>query len=213
VNELSSNLPQIITAAAQSLLGILALLALALSVLAYFFFASASEKVKVGIFAMLFLGVTGFGVAMFGSQQKQDTASQAAPHPPQTEVAHTDGVGGSAPLDIAPATGDAMVGHWTGRARDADGNSFEVDIRIDHACTIGQPCGTIRVSGGPCQGRLTLKDDDHGDREFSVDHFSADSAASCTEGAGEHLRVQADGALRYTTTYDPRAHATLAKAP
>jgi hypothetical protein len=222
VNELSSNLPQIITAAAQSLLGILALLALALSVLAYFFFASASEKVKVGIFAMLFLGVTGFGVAMFGSQPKPDAGPQVATNTPHTEPAHTDPVpvepppttlAGSAPLDIAPATGDAMVGHWTGRARDADGGSFEVDIRIDHACTIGQPCGTIRVSGGPCQGRLTLKDDDHGDREFSVDHFSADSAASCTEGAGEHLRVQADGALRYTTTYDPRAHATLAKAP
>jgi hypothetical protein len=57
----------IITAAAQSNLGILALLVVALSVLAYFFFASASEKTKVGIFAMLFMGVVGFGVAMFRS--------------------------------------------------------------------------------------------------------------------------------------------------
>jgi hypothetical protein len=65
MDELINRLPEIITAAAQSYLGILALLSVALSVLAYFFFAKASEKVKVGIFVLLFLGVFGFGVAMF----------------------------------------------------------------------------------------------------------------------------------------------------
>ena len=65
MDKLIERLPDIITAAAQSHLGILALLSVALSLLAYFFFAKASEKVRVGIFVMLFLGVTGFGVAMF----------------------------------------------------------------------------------------------------------------------------------------------------
>ena len=65
MNELIKSLPEIITAAAQSYLGILALLSIALSVLAYSFFAKASEKVKVGIFVLLFLGVIGFGAAMF----------------------------------------------------------------------------------------------------------------------------------------------------
>lgn len=65
MDKLLEHLPQIITAAAQSYLGILALLSVALAVLAYFFFASASEKVKVGIFVLLFLGVAGFGAAMF----------------------------------------------------------------------------------------------------------------------------------------------------
>ena len=65
MDKLIERLPEIITAAAQSYLGILALLAVALSVLAYFFFAKASEKVKVGIFVMLFVGVIAFGVAMF----------------------------------------------------------------------------------------------------------------------------------------------------
>ena len=65
MDELIKRLPEVITAAAQSYLGILALLSVALSVLAYFFFAKASEKVKVGIFVLLFLGVFGFGVAMF----------------------------------------------------------------------------------------------------------------------------------------------------
>ena len=65
MDNLIEGLPEIITAAAQSYLGILALLSVALSVLAYFFFAKASEKVKVAIFVLLFLGVFGFGVAMF----------------------------------------------------------------------------------------------------------------------------------------------------
>ena len=65
MDKLIEHLPQIITSAAQSYLGTLALLSIALSVLAYFFFAKASEKVKVGIFVLLFLGVIGFGGAMF----------------------------------------------------------------------------------------------------------------------------------------------------
>jgi hypothetical protein len=65
MDKLTEHLPEIINAAAQSPLGTLALLSVALSVLAYFFFAKASEKVKVGIFVLLFLGVLGFGGAIF----------------------------------------------------------------------------------------------------------------------------------------------------
>ncbi len=65
MDKLIESLPGIISAAAQSQLGILALLSVSLSLLAYFFFARASEKVRVGIFVLLFLGVLGFGGAMF----------------------------------------------------------------------------------------------------------------------------------------------------
>jgi hypothetical protein len=65
MDTLIAHLPEIITAAAQSHLGILALLSIALAVLAYFFFAKASEIARVVIFVMLFLGVAGFGAAMF----------------------------------------------------------------------------------------------------------------------------------------------------
>lgn len=65
MDKLIERLPEIITAAAQSYLGILALLSLSLSVLAYFFFSNASEKVRVGIFVFLALGVFGFGGAIF----------------------------------------------------------------------------------------------------------------------------------------------------
>ncbi|WP_140914243.1 hypothetical protein [Methylomonas koyamae] len=58
-------LPQTISAAAQSPLGILALLSVALSVLAYRFFGYESVRVKVCIFVLLFFGVVAFGCAMF----------------------------------------------------------------------------------------------------------------------------------------------------
>jgi hypothetical protein len=79
MDKLIEVLPKIITAAAQSYLGILALLSVALSALAYFFFAKASEKVKVGVFVLLFLGVIGFGVAMF-------RVSPDSPIQPQTAL-------------------------------------------------------------------------------------------------------------------------------
>jgi hypothetical protein len=77
MDNLIEGLPEIITAAAQSYLGILALLSVALAVLAYFFFAKASEKVKVAIFVLLFLGVFGFGVAMFRASHEAPTPKEA----------------------------------------------------------------------------------------------------------------------------------------
>jgi hypothetical protein len=65
MDSLIAGLPEIIRAAAQSHLGILALLSVALAVLAYFFFAKSAVKIRVWIFVLLFLGVVGFAVAMF----------------------------------------------------------------------------------------------------------------------------------------------------
>ena len=72
MDALAPQLPHIIAAAAQSELGILALLVVALAALAYVFFARASERARLGVFVLLFAGVVGFALAMF----------QAAPHPP-----------------------------------------------------------------------------------------------------------------------------------
>lgn len=74
MDTLAEKLPEIIGAAAQSNLGILALLSIVLSVLAYFFFAKASEKARVGVFVLLFFGVVGFGAAMF--QTKSEPAEK-----------------------------------------------------------------------------------------------------------------------------------------
>ena len=65
MESLFKSLPDVIKAAAQSHLGILALLVVAISLLAYVFFAKASEKSRLGVFVLLFLGVVGFGVSMF----------------------------------------------------------------------------------------------------------------------------------------------------
>lgn len=81
MKDLFDNLAEIIKASAQSNLGIFALLAIALAVLAYFFFARTSEKIKAGIFTMLFLGVAVFGVAMFKQSQPSDTPAPAFPTP------------------------------------------------------------------------------------------------------------------------------------
>jgi hypothetical protein len=78
MDALTARLPEIITAAAQSYLGILALLSVALALLAYFFFAKASEKVRVGIFVLLFVGVIAFGVAMFRASHESSPAPAAA---------------------------------------------------------------------------------------------------------------------------------------
>ena len=65
MDPLFKSLPDIIKAAAQSQLGILALLVVALSILAYVFFAKAAVKIRVGIFVLLFAGVIGFAAALF----------------------------------------------------------------------------------------------------------------------------------------------------
>jgi hypothetical protein len=195
MSDLSANLPQIISAAAQSPLGIMALLSLALSILAYFFFAQASEKVRVGIFAMLFVGVAGFGAAMFSSGSDADTADNDLANQPPT------------------AAGEPLLGHWSGEAQDANGDRFQVALDIDKPCVPGQPCGTIHVSHVPCTGEVSLEKQQGPDREFNVDHFSKDSSDQCSAGGGEHFRLQADGTLRYSTDYEPKAQATLTRTP
>jgi hypothetical protein len=77
VDRFAERLPEVITAAAQSHLGILALLSIALSFLAFFFFAKASEKVRVAIFVLLFLGTAGFAVAMFRAAPAPADSSEA----------------------------------------------------------------------------------------------------------------------------------------
>jgi hypothetical protein len=63
MNSFFENVPKIIGVAAKSPLGLLALMIIALSVLAFFFFRSSSDKVRAGMFVLLFVGVICFGVA------------------------------------------------------------------------------------------------------------------------------------------------------
>lgn len=77
MDALAQQLPQIISAAAQSPLGILALLVVALAALAYVFFARASEKARLGVFVLLFAGVAGFAVALLRAAPRAPDAGAA----------------------------------------------------------------------------------------------------------------------------------------
>ena len=82
--------PGIIASAAQSPLGILALTIIVLSVLAYLFFGGASERVRVGAFALLFVGAAGLGYAILRAHQPApQPAADAAPAPSPKPVTPT----------------------------------------------------------------------------------------------------------------------------
>lgn len=91
MDQLFKSLPDIIKAAAQSQLGILALLVVALAILAYVFFAAAAVRVRVGIFVLLFAGVIAFGMAMFRASNADHpaTTTAGAPSPALSEKART----------------------------------------------------------------------------------------------------------------------------
>jgi len=65
VNDFITQMPSIIQEAAKSNLGIFALMTIAVSFLAFYFFRQSSEKAKIFIFVLMLLGMGSFGYAMF----------------------------------------------------------------------------------------------------------------------------------------------------
>ena len=57
------HMPAIIEQAAKSPLGLFALMVIALSILGFFFFRGATERTRIAMFVLLFVGVASFGVA------------------------------------------------------------------------------------------------------------------------------------------------------
>lgn len=105
MDALAQQLPQIISAAAQSPLGILALLVVALAALAYVFFARASEKARLGVFVLLFAGVAGFAVALLRAAPRAADAG-AATATAQESTPATGSIGAASdatPVAIDPA--------------------------------------------------------------------------------------------------------------
>ena len=78
MEKLFEQLPKIIEEAAKSPLGLLALMIIALSLLAFFFFREASARTRVGIFLVLFAGCAVFAWAIFrvGFFIQEDQANQ-----------------------------------------------------------------------------------------------------------------------------------------
>jgi hypothetical protein len=82
MEKLFQAVPEIIANAAKNPLGIVALIVIALSVIAYFFFSSASERARLLIFVMMFLGAVGVGSAIFLGQHTVEPP--LSPPPPAT---------------------------------------------------------------------------------------------------------------------------------
>ncbi|MEK7321476.1 MAG: hypothetical protein AABZ84_00170 [Pseudomonadota bacterium] len=81
------HIPAIIEQAAKSPLGLFALMVIALSGLGFVFFRRSSERTRIAMFVMLFVGVASFGVA---AMRITPGAAAAAP-PPVVAVADIGG--------------------------------------------------------------------------------------------------------------------------
>ena len=127
---LFKSLPEIIKAAAQSKLGILALLVVALSILAYSFFAKALLKIRVGIFVLLFAGVIGFGVAVL---REAPAPASALPPAPVAASASLSKEAGMLLTGAASDPGGTILYEKFGAGVDlhANGQSFLTD-KADH---------------------------------------------------------------------------------
>jgi len=85
--EQAKTIPGIITAAAERPLGILALMIIALAILAYLFFGrkQASMKVRLAVFAMLFIGVAAFAYAIAREAAPDGATARGEVVPPGQE--------------------------------------------------------------------------------------------------------------------------------
>lgn len=81
------HIPAIIEQAAKSPLGLFALMVIALSALGFVFFRRSSERTRIAMFVMLFVGVVSFGVAAMRITPGVTAGPEAAP----VAVADIDG--------------------------------------------------------------------------------------------------------------------------
>jgi hypothetical protein len=118
------DLPEIIRAAAQSELGIFALMIIVVSVLAWAFFKQAKVNVRLTIFFSFFAGVVAFGVSLKAEADKQGTQTPPAtptvtptptpiPSPPPTPTVTQTPTPTPTPQEVV-RTIQANVANWQG---------------------------------------------------------------------------------------------------
>ena len=141
-------------------------------------------------------------------------ATQLIPKPsPDTTPTPTPVLSTPSPSPTSvPLTADAIAGKWSGTAKDSNGKSFQITLEIRKSCALRQRCGVISVSHVPCEGEVFLENVQGNSFEFHVDNFFGRSDRTvCQAGAGELFRLQADGKLLYSTSYEPKAQGTLTR--
>jgi hypothetical protein len=99
------NIPEIISAAAQSRLGMLALLVILLAAVGYGLFRKAAESTRLVIFSMLFVGVCGFGVAVLRADSQ---GSPPAPNESRSNAKKSRPIHGNAAGKSADQNGIAL---------------------------------------------------------------------------------------------------------
>jgi hypothetical protein len=110
MTDLSTQLPAIIAEAAKSPLGIFALMIISLAILGFFFFKEASERTRIAIFVMLFVGVAVFGLSIVRTTAGADAA------PPVGGGATAESAGDeqtSADRSADDPSIQAILGSWT----------------------------------------------------------------------------------------------------
>jgi hypothetical protein len=150
-----------------------------------------------------------WGGLSFGEAPAQPPSEAAAPIAEDEETvistrepeAEEDGAMPRVPLSEDQLLG-VMAGRWSGEAEEPGGLRFGVELTLTSDCAMNEQCGTIAVPHVPCRGRITLIPSEADGFEFHVDEFdSASDRSICTPGAGEVLKLRADGDLDYTATY------------
>ncbi len=146
---------KIIGAAAQSTLGILSLGIILIGVLAYLFFGKSDDRVKLWVFAGIFLAVVGLGVSIL--RESQDPAVHPVAGPTASATPSETASPGPATTTSAAPTGEAprpaadVSGKWT----DTDGFTYDFSVsgaRVSYsqfktadasATPVGSGAGTI----------------------------------------------------------------------
>lgn len=76
MDQVLQSTPEIIEQAAKSPLGIFALMIIALSILGFFFFRTSSERTRIAMFVLMFIGVASFGIATLRSSSQTLSPSE-----------------------------------------------------------------------------------------------------------------------------------------
>lgn len=146
--EAVKTLPDIIKEASQSELGILALLIVAVGLLAYVFFRTSSDKVKLIAFLLIFAGAAAYGIAVVRAAHPQGSGAAAQ----NSAAEHRDTV------VIAGTVVDAIDGHGIGQA--------QVGLAGAAAATTADGAGNFRFRAPPQSGSVRLVVSGRGYREL-----------------------------------------------
>ena len=152
MNGLFDNAAAIIDSARESTLGIVGLMILAISVLAFLFFGREGVRVKIGVFLLLLLGVVTFTYSVVLETHPNIVTAAALPAPTPTPTPTPTPAPTPAPAPAPVARVDCGA-HWTGWVSPGGG----VGNPCPSGCTRGSEVGQDYRSVGILPPRPQVK--------------------------------------------------------